>query len=185
MADYIIDATTKGVLRGDPHTENYHIYRLTFVKTSAKKEFSLKDIELENEVDLKAIFGGLTDGFADLKDALVNARARMVDDVTVGIMTLPKSDSEVILRNAFKHQENIDKLKELLSQQCEKDVNVTLINFPVENAKVQEEKGVKTTNCPNCGAPTDITSTGRCPYCDSVIVTKQYDWVLDNLERPQ
>ena len=41
MADYIIDATSKTVLRGDPHKETYHIYRLTFVKTSVKKEFSL------------------------------------------------------------------------------------------------------------------------------------------------
>ena len=82
MADYIIDASTKKVIRGDKFKETYHIYRLTFVKT-------------------------------------------------------------------------------------------------------EKTKATKTTNCPNCGAPTEITSTGRCPYCHSVITTKEYDWVLDNLERPQ
>ena len=186
MADYIIDATSKTVLRGDPHKETYHIYRLTFVKTSVKKEFSLDSIELENEVDLKKILSGLTEGFADIKDSISNSRAYMVDDVTVGIITTPGSESEVILKNAFKHQENIDKLKELLSAECGKDVNVTLMKFPTEQATSEKvEKGTKTTNCPNCGAPTEVTSTGRCPYCNSVIVTKQYDWVLDNLERPQ
>ena len=95
MADYIIDASTKKVIRGDKFKETYHIYRLTFVKTEKAKA---------------------TEG------------------------------------------EEIDK---------------------------KEDKATKTTNCPNCGAPTEITSTGRCPYCHSVITTKEYDWVLDNLERPQ
>ncbi len=37
---------------------------------------------------------------------------------------------------------------------------------------------LSTTNCPNCGAPTDITSSGQCQYCDSVITTGKFDWVL-------
>ena len=41
---------------------------------------------------------------------------------------------------------------------------------------------VKTTNCPNCGAPTKITSAGRCEYCHAVIKTGDHDWVLSNLE---
>lgn len=39
-----------------------------------------------------------------------------------------------------------------------------------------------TTNCPNCGAPTEITSSGKCEYCDSVITTGEFDWVLSNIE---
>ncbi len=38
-----------------------------------------------------------------------------------------------------------------------------------------------TTNCPNCGAPTEITSSGQCSYCGSVITTGEHDWVLSNL----
>lgn len=41
---------------------------------------------------------------------------------------------------------------------------------------------VKTTNCPNCGAPTKITSAGKCEYCGVVIKTGDHDWVLSNLE---
>lgn len=33
-------------------------------------------------------------------------------------------------------------------------------------------------NCPNCGAPLEITSTGTCPYCNSVVTTGDYSWVL-------
>ena len=42
---------------------------------------------------------------------------------------------------------------------------------------------VNTTNCPNCGAPTQITSSGKCEYCGSVITTGEFNWVLSNLEK--
>ena len=42
---------------------------------------------------------------------------------------------------------------------------------------------VNTTNCPNCGAPTQITSSGECEYCGSIITTGEYNWCLANLER--
>ena len=41
----------------------------------------------------------------------------------------------------------------------------------------------KITNCPNCGAPTTITSSGKCPYCGSIITTTDYGWVLSNLSK--
>ena len=33
-------------------------------------------------------------------------------------------------------------------------------------------------NCPNCGAPLEISSSGECPYCGSVVTTGDYSWVL-------
>ena len=39
-----------------------------------------------------------------------------------------------------------------------------------------------TTSCPNCGAPTQITSAGKCEYCDFIITTGEHDWVLCNLD---
>ncbi len=35
-------------------------------------------------------------------------------------------------------------------------------------------------NCPNCGAPLDISSTGVCEYCNSVVTTGLYSWVLSD-----
>ena len=40
------------------------------------------------------------------------------------------------------------------------------------------KKGNTITNCPNCGAPTEITSSGQCAYCGSVITNGEHDWVL-------
>lgn len=41
---------------------------------------------------------------------------------------------------------------------------------------------LKTTNCPNCGAPTKITSAGKCGYCGSIITIGANTWVLSGLE---
>ena len=42
-------------------------------------------------------------------------------------------------------------------------------------------KGNAITNCPNCGAPTEITSSGQCPYCGSVVTNGEHDWVLTDI----
>ncbi|MCH5300600.1 MAG: TIM44-like domain-containing protein [Ruminococcus sp.] len=37
---------------------------------------------------------------------------------------------------------------------------------------------LKSHNCPNCGAPLQMESSGVCEYCGSVVTTGQYSWVL-------
>lgn len=44
------------------------------------------------------------------------------------------------------------------------------------------DMNASTTSCPSCGAPTNVTSSGRCEYCGNVIVTDDHDWVLSALE---
>ena len=43
---------------------------------------------------------------------------------------------------------------------------------------VEHPETLHVTNCPNCGAPTEITSAGECPYCKSVITSGTFNWVL-------
>ena len=38
--------------------------------------------------------------------------------------------------------------------------------------------GAQEYNCPNCGAPLEITSAGVCEYCGSTVSTGDYSWVL-------
>lgn len=45
--------------------------------------------------------------------------------------------------------------------------------------KTRVEEGLNPTNCPNCGAPTQVTSSGECEYCHSVITSGEYGWVLN------
>ena len=64
-------------------------------------------------------------------------------------------------------------------------VNTYLLTFIRKNG-VKTKEGtaeINTTNCPNCGAPTKITSAGKCEYCGSIITTGEYNWVLSNLQR--
>ena len=47
--------------------------------------------------------------------------------------------------------------------------------------KTKEETSETTShNCPNCGAPLEIASSGKCTYCGTVITTGQYSWVLSD-----
>lgn len=39
-----------------------------------------------------------------------------------------------------------------------------------------------TVSCPHCGAPTQITSAGKCEYCNFIVTTGEYDWVLADIE---
>ena len=34
--------------------------------------------------------------------------------------------------------------------------------------------------CPNCGAPMDIASSGKCLYCGSTVTTSSFDWLLSD-----
>jgi hypothetical protein len=44
----------------------------------------------------------------------------------------------------------------------------------------QAESNATAHNCPNCAAPFEITSSGKCAFCDSVVTTGQYSWVLSD-----
>ncbi|HMV67907.1 MAG TPA: TIM44-like domain-containing protein, partial [Myxococcota bacterium] len=42
------------------------------------------------------------------------------------------------------------------------------------------------TRCPSCGAPLDrVNAAGTCGYCDSVITTGRFDWVLSRIEQAE
>ena len=46
-----------------------------------------------------------------------------------------------------------------------------------------ENKHTSTMNCPNCGAPTEVTSSGKCQYCGSIIVTISSEWTLTSIRK--
>ncbi|MEN8208564.1 MAG: TIM44-like domain-containing protein [Candidatus Fermentibacteria bacterium] len=39
-------------------------------------------------------------------------------------------------------------------------------------------KGLVEGVCPNCGAPIELSDSGKCENCDSVLTSGEYDWVL-------
>lgn len=64
------------------------------------------------------------------------------------------------------------------------DKNYAHRNYRLEfvrakGVKTVVDKDISVTNCPNCGAPTTVTSSGECEYCHSVITNGNYGWVLN------
>ncbi len=50
----------------------------------------------------------------------------------------------------------------------------------IYNYAMTFNKGIseKPNKCPNCNAPLENVNSSKCPYCDSVIISENYDWVL-------
>lgn len=55
----------------------------------------------------------------------------------------------------------------------------------IRSAGTQTTSGeaVKSHTCPSCGAPLDLNASGRCSYCDCVVTSGQYGWVLNGYNK--
>lgn len=53
------------------------------------------------------------------------------------------------------------------------------VGMLTNDATANSEEGTG-HNCPNCGAPLEISSSGVCEYCGSVVTTGMYSWVLSD-----
>lgn len=64
-------------------------------------------------------------------------------------------------------------------------VNTYILTFIRKTGTKTRQDGevVNTMNCPNCGAPTKVTSSGKCEYCGSIITTEDHNWSLASLKR--
>ena len=91
----------------------------------------------------------------------------------------------VVLLNAVMRDYVIDaETKKVLESDPRRDWFMKYRMTFVRKAGVKTKPGLSnlsTTNCPCCGAPTEVTSAGQCPYCGSIITNGEHDWVLNNL----
>jgi hypothetical protein len=55
----------------------------------------------------------------------------------------------------------------------------------VRYRNASESKAKDGLNCPNCGAPLKINSTGICEYCHGKITSGEFDWVLSKIEQDE
>ena len=96
-------------------------------------------------------------------------------------------DKEVlkVILSAVMRDYVIDaKTRKVLESDPNRDWYMTYEMTFNRKAGVKTQEGLSnksTTNCPNCGAPTEITSAGQCEYCGSVITTGEHDWVLSDI----
>lgn len=75
--------------------------------------------------------------------------------------------------------------KILRGDQATNVVNPYILTFVRKAGVKTPEGGVKPTtmNCPNCGGATTILSSGKCPYCGSIITTRDNNWSLSEMKR--
>lgn len=50
-----------------------------------------------------------------------------------------------------------------------------------KSAHTDKEKSLKNEKCPSCGAALQVSATGKCNYCSSVVTSGEYDWVLSEI----
>lgn len=77
-----------------------------------------------------------------------------------------------------------DATKEVLESDPNRDWYMKYVMVFNRKAGLKTEagkKGSSITNCPNCGAPTEVTSSGQCTYCGSIITNGEHDWVLTDI----
>lgn len=48
-------------------------------------------------------------------------------------------------------------------------------------AKTDAKKSVKANVCPSCGAALQLSATGQCQYCNAVVTSGEWDWVLSEI----
>lgn len=92
---------------------------------------------------------------------------------------------EMTLKSAMKDYTIDAETKKVVQGNPNEDVYMVYTLTFMRKAGVKTKEGTdqkSTTNCPNCGAPTKITSSGKCEYCGSIITTGEHGWVLSNLE---
>lgn len=129
---------------------------------------------------------------AQLQEFIDKGRTNIVERINVRNATLysfkqdgDKETLKVTLKAVMRDYIIDDATKKVLEGNPDVDQYMTYRLTFIRKAGVKTKQGKEsksTTNCPNCGAPTEITSSGQCEYCGSVITTGEHDWVLANLE---
>ena len=128
---------------------------------------------------------------SQLNEYIKNHKINVVEKINISNATLREfrqdGDKEVLVveLHAVMRDYVIDeKTKKVLESNPNKDWYMKYLMTFNRKKGVLTKAGTSnksTTHCPNCGAPTEITSSGQCEYCDSVITTGEHDWVLSDI----
>ncbi len=126
-----------------------------------------------------------------LQEYINAGRINMIERINVNQAYLHKYE-----RNAEYEYLTIDMQVRMVDYIIDEHTKAVLKGNPNEDSFMQylltftRKTGVKTdpatsnnsvVACPHCGAPTEITSAGKCEYCGFIVTTGDYDWVLSNI----
>lgn len=129
---------------------------------------------------------------SQLNEYIKSKTINVVDRISVNYATIygfrqteDKDIIEVALKATKKDYIIYEDTKEV--KEGNKDqYRVTVYKMTFERTKgLLTKEGtddLDSANCPNCGAPLNITASGKCEYCGSIVTTGIHDWVLSGLE---
>lgn len=129
---------------------------------------------------------------AQLQDLIKNKKINVVEQIAVNYATIlsfrQTEDKDIVdvALKATKKDYVIDETTKNVLQGNKNQDRITVYKMTFERTKgTLTKKGTEkldAKNCPNCGAPLKITSSGKCEYCGSIVSTGVHDWVLSNIE---
>jgi len=117
---------------------------------------------------------------------------RIIDDINIDTVLLYEfqringKDVVYVFLNAFmldyiKEGEKVVKGKD--DDFVNKSYTLTFIR-KIEKKKIKgkdQNNKIETINCPQCGAPLNVTSIGTCEYCGNYIKLDTFNWVLSDI----
>lgn len=128
---------------------------------------------------------------AQLEEYIRNHKINIIEKINISNAVLKEfrqdGDKEVLIVEIHSIMRDYvidDRTRNVLESDPNRDWHMKYLMTFNRKTGVKTKAGTSkksTTNCPNCGAPTEITSAGQCEYCDSVITTGEHDWVLSDI----
>lgn len=127
-----------------------------------------------------------------IKEYIMKGRINVIERINVNNAYLfkYKRDSQYEYLTVFMNVRMIDyiideRTKEVLKGDPNRDCYLQYMLTFIRKTGVLTSSAKSTNSavaCPKCGAPTKITSAGKCEYCGFIITTGEYNWVLADIE---
>jgi hypothetical protein len=153
-----------------------------------------------SEQDLRQCRAFISDGVRERFELYIamqkaeNIRNRMkdveVDDSKVVSVTSDRHFDTIHVRikaSAISYNEDLDSAKRVSGNSDRTRTSFTEIwSFSRRpGAKTNPSASILQGRCPNCGGPVEIVDVAKCPQCESIVNSGQYDWVLSEITQDE
>ena len=153
-----------------------------------------------SEQDLRQCRAFISDGVRERFELYIamqkaeNIRNRMkdveVDDSQVVSVTCDRHFDTIHVRikaSAISYNEDLDTAKRVSGNSDRTRTSFTEIwSFSRRpGAKTNPSASIFQGRCPNCGGPVEIVDVAKCPQCQSIVNSGQYDWVLSEITQDE
>lgn len=151
--------------------------------------------EAWEKADLKIARPYLTDQLmqrysTQLDDLKSRGEKNILENIVIGHMTLTKVHSDnkydyiTVKIDASCADYTVNAKGELISGSKQAAPFTEYWTFLRKgDIKTNPKKSFKANTCPNCGAPLQLNATGQCEYCNTIVTSGDYDWVLSEIEQ--